>query len=158
MRKIVLALAGTVSGLIMLFSYHTSLGGGTALAGAVPPATGSATTVPGTSGSSGSSGSSSATGSTGRGTGTVTGGTAQTRWGPVQVRLTVSGGTITRAAAVQYPNSNGRSQQINAYALPVLAKEVLDGQSAQIDLVSGATVTSLGYVQSLQSALDKANL
>jgi uncharacterized protein with FMN-binding domain len=88
----------------------------------------------------------------------VTGAVAQTRWGPVQVRLRISGGKITAADAVQYPNGNGMDQQINSYALPVLAREVLAAQSAQIDLISGATVTSDGYVASLQSAIDQAHL
>ena len=57
---------------------------------------------------------------------------------------------------MQYPNGNGRDQEINAYALPVLAQEALAAQSADIDHVCGATVTSDGYVQSLQSAIDKA--
>jgi uncharacterized protein with FMN-binding domain len=161
-RKIVIALAGTVSGLIMLFSYHTSLAGAGALT--APASTGvSTTTSPSTGSSSGSSSSgSSSSGSSSSGSSsgstTVTGDTAQTRWGPVQVQITVSGGTITDVTAVQYPNGNGRDQQINSYALPVLAKEVVAAQSADIDHVSGATVTSDGYVQSLQSAIDQANL
>ena len=88
----------------------------------------------------------------------VTGDTAQTQWGPVQVQITVSGGKITDVTPVQYPNGNGRDQEINSYALPVLAQEALAAQSANIDHVSGATVTSDGYVQSLQSAIDQANL
>jgi uncharacterized protein with FMN-binding domain len=163
-RKIVVALAGTVSGLIMLFSYHTSLGAGSTVAVA-PIGTGSSTTTGssgattdgGASGSTGS-GDSSASGSSSSSSGTVTGDTTQTRWGPVQVQITVAAGKITAVDAVQYPNGNGRDQEINAYALPVLAREALAAQSAQIDLVSGATVTSDGYVQSLQSAIDKANL
>jgi uncharacterized protein with FMN-binding domain len=59
---------------------------------------------------------------------------------------------------VQYPQANGRDQQINAYALPILAQEVTQAQSANIDAVSGATVTSDGYIQSLQSAIDQAHL
>jgi uncharacterized protein with FMN-binding domain len=59
---------------------------------------------------------------------------------------------------VQYPNNNGRDQEINARALPVLIQETLDAQNANIDMVSGATVTSDGYLESLQSALDKAGL
>ena len=82
----------------------------------------------------------------------------QTRWGPVQVQITVSGGQITEVTAVQYPSGNPRDQEINAYALPVLRESALSAQSADIDLVSGATVTSEGYVGSLQSALDQANL
>lgn len=173
MRRIVVALAGTVSGLIMLFSYHTSLAGagpavvvpigaGTATtsgsSGATTGSSGSGTSS-GSSGSSGSAGSSSSSGSSGSsGTTTVTGTTAPTRWGPVQVRITVTGGQITDVAAVQYPNGNGRDQEINSYALPVLGQEAVAAQSAQIDHVSGATVTSDGYVLSLQSAIDKANL
>ena len=78
--------------------------------------------------------------------------------GPVQVQLTVAAGKITDVSVVQYPNGNGRDQEINAYALPILVQETLDAQSAQIDMVSGATVTSDGYLQSLQSALDQAGL
>jgi uncharacterized protein with FMN-binding domain len=152
-RKIVVALMGTVSGLIMLFSYHTSLGGSGTLA--VPASTGASTTTP-AGGSSTSAGSSSAT--DGSSSTTVTGDTAQTQWGPVQVQITVSGGKITDIQPVQYPNGNGRDQEINSYALPVLAQEALAAQSANIDHVSGATVTSDGYVQSLQSAIDQANL
>lgn len=178
MRKIVFALTGTVSGLILLFSYHTSLAGAGALA--VPASTGTTTkTVPGagastptpaptSSGSratgrprtsSGSAGSTSAKPrAAGPTTEKVTGSTAQTQWGPVQVQITVRGGRITDATAVQYPNGNGHDAAVNSYALPVLAREVVRAQSAQIDLVSGATITSVGYVQSLQSALDRAHL
>jgi uncharacterized protein with FMN-binding domain len=161
-RKIVVALMGTVSGLIMLFSYHTSLSGPGTLA--VPPSIGASTTTSpsGTTSAGGSSSSSasggSSTSSAGGSATTVTGETAQTRWGPVQVQVTVAGGKITDVTAVQYPNGNGRDQEINSYALPVLAKEALAAQSANIDHVSGATVTSDGYVQSLQSAIDQANL
>ncbi len=162
MRKIVVAVAGTISGLIMLFSYHTSLGGaGTTVAAPIGTGTstssGSGGATSGGTGSAGSSAGSSSAGSSGA-TSTVTGDTVQTRWGPVQVRITVSAGRITDVTAVQYPNSNGRDQQISSYALPVLAEEALAAQSAQIDHVSGATYTSDGYVQSLQSALDRANL
>jgi uncharacterized protein with FMN-binding domain len=152
-RKIVVALMGTVSGLIMLFSYHTSLAGSGTLA--VPASTGASTTTL-SSGSTSAGGSSTST-ATGSST-TVTGDTAQTQWGPVQVQITVTGGKITDVTPVQYPNGNGRDQEINSYALPVLAKEALAAQSANIDHVSGATVTSDGYVQSLQSAIDQANL
>ena len=164
MRRIVIALVGTVSGLIMLFSYHTSLAGAGTLA--VPASTGTATTtVPGTTSGSGSASSgASGSGSAGSGSsgsaasGTYTGDTASTRWGPVQVQITVADGKITDATAVQYPSGNGKDQEINAYALPILAQEAVAAQSAQIDHVSGATVTSDGYVQSLQSAIDQANL
>jgi len=76
----------------------------------------------------------------------------------VQVAITVSNGKITQSQAVAYPQGNSRDQEINTYALPVLAQEVTQAQSAKIDAVSGATVTSDGYIQSLQSALDQAHL
>jgi uncharacterized protein with FMN-binding domain len=59
---------------------------------------------------------------------------------------------------LQYPNGNGKDAEINSYALPILTQETTSAQSASIDMVSGATVTSTGYIQSLQSALDQANL
>lgn len=88
----------------------------------------------------------------------VTGQVAQTRWGPVQVELTVAAAKVTQVTVLQHPSGNGRDEQINGYALPILTKETIDAQSAHIDMVSGATVTSGGYLQSLQSALDKAAL
>lgn len=89
---------------------------------------------------------------------TVTGSVAQTEWGPVQVQIAVSGGQIADVQVLQYPNENPKDQQINAYALPILVDETLQAQSADIDMVSGATVTSNGYISSLQAALDEAGL
>jgi uncharacterized protein with FMN-binding domain len=88
----------------------------------------------------------------------VTGSIANTQWGPVQVQLTVNDGSITKVAVVQYPNGNSRDAEINSYALPILIRETVNAQSASIDMVSGATITSTGYAQSLQSALDQAGL
>jgi uncharacterized protein with FMN-binding domain len=74
----------------------------------------------------------------------------------VQVQLTLKGGTITKVSVLQYPSGNPTDTEINAQALPILIDETTQAQSARIDMVSGATVTSNGYVESLQSALDKA--
>ncbi len=87
----------------------------------------------------------------------VNGTVAQTRWGPVQVQVRISAGKIKEVTVLQQPNGNRRDQEINAYAVPILRGEVLNAQSAQIDTVSGATVTSNGYVESLQAALDTAH-
>jgi uncharacterized protein with FMN-binding domain len=76
----------------------------------------------------------------------------------VQVRITVANGTVTAVEAVDYPQNNPRDAQINAYAIPQLNSEVLAAKSASIDMVSGATYTSEGYISSLQSALDQAGL
>jgi uncharacterized protein with FMN-binding domain len=89
---------------------------------------------------------------------TFTGEVADTRWGPVQVRITVRGARITTAEAVQYPRDSRRDAEINGFALPLLNEAAVRQQSASIDAVSGATVTSDGYLQSLQSAIDQAHL
>ncbi|AZQ36220.1 FMN-binding protein [Streptomyces cyaneochromogenes] len=87
---------------------------------------------------------------------TVTGATAETKYGPVQVRITLTGSRITEATAVRSPDGTARSRDINSTAVPKLNQETLQAQSADIDTVSGATYTSAGYRQSLQSALDRA--
>jgi uncharacterized protein with FMN-binding domain len=88
--------------------------------------------------------------------GTYTGGSVRTRYGTVQVRVTVQGGRITTSEAISYPNGNRQDQQINSYAVPILNNEAVTANSASIDTVSGATFTSNGYKQSLQSAIDQA--
>jgi uncharacterized protein with FMN-binding domain len=74
------------------------------------------------------------------------------------VAVTVSGTHVAAANFVQLTAFDGRSQQINSEAAPILLQETLTAQSAHIDTVSGATYTSDGYVQSLQSALDQAGI
>jgi uncharacterized protein with FMN-binding domain len=85
----------------------------------------------------------------------VTGEAADTRYGPVQLKVTFSGKKITKIDVLQYPTESGRDMEINNYALPILNQEAMSAQNAQIDAVSGATFTSDGYVQSLQSAIDQ---
>ncbi|HET8981470.1 MAG TPA: FMN-binding protein, partial [Pedococcus sp.] len=76
----------------------------------------------------------------------------------VQVQITVKNGKITASDVLQVPSGNPRDDEINSYAVPVLNSEVVATQNANIDMISGATVTSDGYIQSLQSALDQAGL
>ncbi|SCF41325.1 FMN-binding protein [Micromonospora mirobrigensis] len=170
MRRITLWLLSTVAALVLLFSYKTSTmgpgGESSAIAAGSDGSTGSSwsgTDDGSGTGSAGSpndssGGSPDSGGSPGGASGTATGSVAQTRWGPVQVRITVSGGKITDVTAVQVPDGNHRDQEINDYAVPVLRQEAISAQSANIDTVSGATVTSEGYRESLQSALDAAHL
>ena len=66
-----------------------------------------------------------------------------------------SSGQICNVDAVQSPDSHGKSVRINQQALPILHTEVMKAQSANINGVSGATITSIGYARSLQSILDK---
>ncbi len=177
MKRITYWALSTISALVLLFGYHTSTSGPTSTrspASVEAPITGS---VSGSAGSGSAGSGSTGSGSTDSGSGstsgtnppassggskssssTVAGDVAQTRWGPVQVQLTVANGKLTDVSVLQYPNGNGRDVEINNQALPILIQETLDAQSANIDMVSGATVTSDGYLQSLQSALDQANL
>ncbi len=160
MKKIVLAVMTTISGLVMLFSYHTSTQSVAATApeetdtGNTQSDAGTTTTAPSAQPTASASPSASGSG----GDGTYTGDAVETRWGTVQVEITVENGTITSADAVQFPSENPRDQQINAYAVPALNAEAVQAQSASIDAVSGATVTSGGYIESLQSAIDAAHL
>jgi uncharacterized protein with FMN-binding domain len=78
-----------------------------------------------------------------------------TRYGPAQVKVTVSGGKIVKVEAVELQQDDPKSQQISAYAAPILQQSVLSKQTAAVDTVSGATYTSRSYEASLQSALDK---
>lgn len=89
---------------------------------------------------------------------TVTGATAQTRWGPVQVQITVKDGKIVDAVGLQYPNGDRRSQWISDQAIPWLVEETLQEQSANVQIIGGATYTSNGWRQSLASAMQKAGL
>lgn len=151
LRRIVLASAATVSGMVLLLALKPQGAQSGADATAPAPSASSASSARPAPSASSASGN----GSGGR---AVTGSEVQTRWGPVQVKVTVSGGRVTDVTAVEYPTENPRDQQINSYALPQLRTEALAAQSADIDTVSGATYTSEGYKQSLQSALDAAGL
>jgi uncharacterized protein with FMN-binding domain len=106
----------------------------------------------GTGSSSGTAATSSVTLTDGKYTGT----TVETRYGPVQVEITVSGGTITDVTALQLTNAEQRSVEISNQAAPLLRSEVLAAQSASVATISGATYTTDGYLSSLQSAIDKA--
>lgn len=157
MRRITLWALSTLTTLVLLFSYHTSTGGtgATLAAGTSVQAPAAAGSDPGTTDSGTTD---SGTTDTGSASTTYTGDSVDTRWGPVQVRITVVDGKITASEAIVYPDGNHEDQEINAFALPVLNQEAVAQQSADIDMVSGATVTSEGYLSSLQSALDQAHL
>lgn len=150
MRRISAFVLSTISVVVLLFGYSTSTAG--PLAAATPPAAESGTTAGSTSGTTTGGATTGTSGST------VTGQVVSTRWGPVQVAITVAGGRLTGVQVLQQPTGNPKDEEINAYALPILTSETVDAQSADIDMVSGATVTSEGYLSSLQSALDQAGL
>ncbi|MGW6524962.1 FMN-binding protein [Streptomyces sp. NPDC054962] len=140
LRRVVLATAATVSGIVLLLSLKPSSDPGAAQAAGAGAAAQEAA-----QGGSGAVVS-----------GTMTGDAAQTQYGAVQVRITVVNNKITKAEAVQAPKG-GTSDQKTALAVPKLNADVVAKQSPDIDTVSGATYTSDGYKKSLQSAIDKAN-
>ncbi len=169
LQRIVYATLATVSGLVLLFGYRTSHGdemtatapatAGSALSGSTSGSTGASDAAGSAPGSTGSTSDSTGTGgstSSGLQDGTYTGDAAGTRYGPVQVQITVSGGSISTVDVLDYPSDNPRDRQINQRALPMLISETTSAQSARIDMISGATYTSEGYLRSLQSAIDQA--
>ncbi|MEO6019616.1 MAG: FMN-binding protein [Knoellia sp.] len=170
MRRITLWLASTATMLVLLFSYHTSTSSGTTTSIASPATDGSVSAA-GANGSMGTSSDSSSSGSGSSGSGsssssgstssrakTYTGDAASTRYGDVQVKITVTNGKVTASTVTEVPWQDHKDQEINSQAVPILNQEAVAAQSAQIDMVSGASFTSQGYVESLQSALDQAGL
>lgn len=169
MRRVLLAIVCTAAGLALLLTFKTHASTGLASSAtltpakqetpATPAATAKAKSGAGSSGSGSSGSGSSGSGSSGSSAArTVTGDVAQTIYGPIEVTITVKSGKITAVTVPEYPNGTFRDQQINAFAIPQLVQETVAASSAQIDQVSGATYTSQGYIQSLQSAIDKAGL
>jgi len=157
-RRITLWLSATVAIVVLLFSYHTSTNSRSA-AGQQPsaqaPGVVGAQPTPRAGASAKPSRSSTAKG--GSPASVVNGTVAQTQWGPVQVQVRIANHRITDVKALVYPTGSGHDLSINSYALPLLRQEVLSAQSARIDGVSGATVTTGGYRESLQAALDAAH-
>ena len=90
--------------------------------------------------------------------GTFTGALVDTRYGAVQVRITVSGQKIVDVQAIALPHDRARSAAISQYSSPILRSEAISAQSARIDVVSGATYTSVAYGRSLANALQQAHL
>jgi len=162
-RRGAVALSLTALALVLLGNFKTPDASGVALASTVA-APGGATAGPTTpAGTSTTSGTTAAVGTGGTSattvssaTGTYTGTAIQTRYGAVQVQVTISNGKITGVTTLRAPSGDPHSSSISAAATPVLASEALTAQSAKIDTLSGATFTSQGYLASLQSALDQA--
>ena len=158
MRRVILAVTGTIAGLVALLSFKSH----------VPSAPVAATT--------GGSGGVSSSSSSGRGQTEVVPGAfpqgsiarnlpagetavdgkvANTAYGPVQIQLIERSGKVVKVAVLVQPTNTLHDVQIGEFAFPKLIGETLTAQNGKIDAVSGATYTSAGYIQSLQSALDK---
>jgi uncharacterized protein with FMN-binding domain len=154
MRRVIVAITSTIVGLVLLLSFKTESGATLAARPVIsrPVISTGSTTVPTTAASSAAPNSSTPNSS---GTKTVTGDAVDTRYGPVQVQVVAKNGVITSVQALEFPQNTGRDIQINNYAIPALNQEAQQADSANIDMISGATYTSTGYIQSLQSALDQ---
>lgn len=162
MKRVIAAVSLTIAGLAFLLGFKTrdtipaiatdttqptsGAADGTSTSPAVTATTGTATTEAPTT-----------TGAT-TGTVEVDGPTVQTQYGPVQVAVVVTDGVLVDVVALQLPSGDRHNESINAYAEPQLEEMALEAQSADIDVVSGATFTSLAYAESLQAALDEAGM
>ena len=142
MKRAPIVIAGTVAGLVAVLEFHTTpakvtLAGGSTLPAANKPA---AATGQGSAG----------TGGTRRATGQQ----VNYSWGVLSVKVTVSGRRLTKVG-LGYLNDGGnpRSQFIDQQSIPLLEQQAMQAQSANIQGVSGASYTSAGFAQSLQSAL-----
>jgi uncharacterized protein with FMN-binding domain len=130
MRRVILAVTATVAGLVALLSFKTHSSSERSGASPTAPAT-----LP-------------------KGVRAITGNVANTAYGPVQVQVVVTSSKIVKVNILEQPSTTEHDLQIGQFAFPQLISETLSAQSARIDSVSGATYTSGGYIQSLQSALD----
>ena len=160
MRRVILAVTGTIAGLVALLSFKSHV-----------PSVPVAATTGGSGGSSSSSSSSSGgqtttvpgefpqgslAGKLPAGETAVDGKAANTAYGPVQIQLIERNTKIVKVAVLVQPANTLHDIQIGAFAFPKLISETLSAQNGKIDAVSGASYTSAGYIQSLQSALDKS--
>jgi uncharacterized protein with FMN-binding domain len=172
MRRAIITIGGTAAGLAALLAFK-SHPVADASAASAPATTPSPTLAAGPSsaagrsstdghgrsqshGSATSSPTSASTSASASASRTVTGTVANTQDGPMQVQIVLTGQRITKVNVLQQTDNGQMSNQIDSFAIPKLTSETLTAQSARIDAVSGATYTSQGYIQSLQSALDQA--
>jgi uncharacterized protein with FMN-binding domain len=163
MRRVILAVTGTIAGLVALLSFKSHV-----------PSAPVAATAGGSGGTAASSSPSSSSSGSGQtevvpgafpqgsiaknlpaGETSVDGKVASTAYGPVQIQLIKKNGKIVKVAVLVQPTNTLHDIQIGEFAFPKLISETLAAQNGKIDAVSGATYTSAGYIQSLQSALDK---
>jgi len=156
MKRALFAIVTTIVGLILLLQYKTPAPPALAL-----PVTGSSPAGAGSTPAAGAPPEAGGAGPAPEAVRTLVGQTIDTEQGPVQVQVTITGTAATGTAisdvtVLQYPNGGGRDTEINSAALPQLVQQALAVQSADIQMVSGATYTSTGFIQSLQSALDQA--
>jgi uncharacterized protein with FMN-binding domain len=163
MRRVILAVTGTIAGLVALLSFKSHVpsspvaataagaGGSTSSSSAASPSKGARQTEP----APGAFPQGSIAGNLAAGETAVDGKVADTAYGPVQIQLVKRNSKIVKVAVLKQPAGTLHDIQIGVAAFPKLISETLAAQDGKIDAVSGATYTSAGYIQSLQSALDE---
>lgn len=154
MKKFIVAVF--IVGGFILYSilYHSSA------VAVLPPTSNQSGTSSDTPPTSGSSSTPNATGASGSGKykdGSYTGSVDDAVWGNVQVQVVIQNGSIASVQFLQHPHDRNRSIEINNYADPVLCQEAIQAQSANVDIVTGATDTSEAFIQSLVDALAQAH-
>ncbi len=159
-RRAVVTLSATVGALVLLANFHTSAGsssltvGGTAGVAATTATTSSASTTSVGTPATAAAPPPPTTPPPSTKTTTVLGPVIGTPYGDVQVRAVLQGSQIVDVEPLVLPNDRARSRRISEEAAPLLRIEALRAQSANIDLLTGASYTSEGYAESLQGALD----
>jgi uncharacterized protein with FMN-binding domain len=163
MLRAVATLGSTAAGLAVLLAFKTHAPAAATADGAATAPTSVVTPTTAGTGMPAAAGSGPAPmGGTGPGTASapatrvVTGSVVTTRYGPMQVQLTLAGQRITKVTVLRQTDDGSESAQLDATAIPRLTSETLAAQNAHIDAVSGASYTSEGYIRSLQNALDQA--
>jgi uncharacterized protein with FMN-binding domain len=150
MKKLIVS--ALIVGVFLVYTL-SQLRGLSAVAQTPLPTTGTSTDTSATPSGGGTPGT---TTSTGYKDGSYTGPVTDAQWGYVQVKVIIQGGKVTDVQWLQYPNERDRSVFINQYADPQLTQEAIQAQSSQVDIISGATDSSLAFMQSLSVALQQA--
>jgi len=157
MKRAIITLTATAAGMAALLSFkiHTPPAEAEAAPAPAPSASPAAATAAAAGAAAKGAKGTASQGTDATAARTVTGTVANTAHGPMQVQLVVTGQKITKVNLLQQTNDGQESVQIDSTAIPKLVSETLAAQSAKIDAVSGASYTSSGYIQSLQSAVDQ---
>ncbi|MEO6703375.1 MAG: FMN-binding protein [Jatrophihabitantaceae bacterium] len=163
MRRVLLSIVGTIAGLGALLSFKTHSAASHPLPVLAGPKASTSTSAPANAGPSssappqpGRSATATPSASAASSNKTVAGQAIETRYGIVQVQVVLTGHSIKDVSFLQLTANDPRSADINSQAAPMLVQQTIQAQSANIDGVSGATYTSEGFLQSLQSALSQA--
>jgi uncharacterized protein with FMN-binding domain len=158
-KRAPIVIAGTVAGLIAVLEFHTTPAKVSLAGSTLPSASTGGSGAAGNSGTGGSRTGGQAASSATKGTRTITGPQVNYNWGVLAVKVTVSRGKITKVGLAYLDDGgNPRSQYIDQQSIPLLEQEAMRAQSANIQGVSGASYTSAGFAQSLQSALHSVGM